>query len=232
MKILVTGIAGYLGQVLYYLLKENGHEITGLDNFLYKQDVSDFNIIQGDITSYIDMYNATKGVDAVVALAAIVGDEACGLDSKATESINYGSTRILIDVCKQNKVKKIIYASTCSVYGTLGSVRRRRLLEGNFVNPLTLYAKTKYQSEKLLLNAIRKDKLDIVILRFGTLYGYAPRMRFDLVVNIMAATAFCEDKIHVFGGNQWRPLVHVKDAAKTILTAIGKKNTYNIYNVA
>lgn len=224
MRVLILGSAGYLGQVLYPILTED-HEVLGLDNLLYNQRVS-FSWLRGDITSLTDMYKATKGQNVVVALAGIVGDPACGLDEEATRIINQESTKMLVDVCEANKVKKIIFASTCSVYGDSQGTSD----EYSPVNPLSLYSQTKLKSEKILFE--RCQSCRPVILRFGTLFGYSPRMRFDLVVNIMTAMAMKEKKVIINGGDQWRPLLHVRDAARVIKHFIETEPNSLIYNVA
>ena len=211
-RILITGAAGYLGSVLYPILKKK-YDVVGMDNFLYHQEHSE-DIIEADITSLTDMYNLTKGIDVVVALAGIVGDPACGLNPEETKIVNLESTKLLVDACETNKVKRIMFASTCSIYAK---------------KPLSLYAQTKYDSENILLK--RCNKCKPVILRFGTLFGYSPRMRFDLVVNIMTAMALKERKIIVNGGDQWRPLVHIKDVSHFIFNLIENENIlFNFYN--
>ena len=210
-KILITGSAGYLGRVLYPMLQEK-YEVVGMDNFLYGQ--GNVGALHGDITSLKDMYNFTKGIDVVVALAGIVGDPACGLDEEMTRIINFESTKLLADVCEANKVKKLIFASSCSVYGASKEARTVRCK----TNPLSLYAQTKLDSENIILE--RCKICQPIILRFGTLFGYSPRMRFDLVANIMTAMAVKEGKVVVNGGDQWRPMVHVQDVAKRIRNII------------
>lgn len=223
MKILITGAAGYLGQVLMPILKEK-HEVTGMDCFLYGQSAPK-DVIQGDITSLKDMYRMTKGKDVVVALAGIVGDPACGLNEEETRIINIESTKLLVDVCEVNKVKQLIFASSCSVYGASPKV----VTEYSPLNPLSLYAISKVESEKIIME--RCQTVRPLILRFATLFGWSPRMRFDLVVNIMTAMAIKEKKIVVNGGEQWRPLVHLRDVCKAISRFIEKEPTSLIYNL-
>lgn len=222
-KILITGVAGYLGQVLYPLLKEK-HEVIGMDNFLYNQEAPK-EIIRTDITSLKDMYHLTKGIDVVIALAGIVGDPACGLNEEETKIINIESTKLLVDACECNKVKKLIFASSCSVYGASPKV----VTEYSPLNPLSLYAISKVESEKIIME--RCQTVRPLILRFATLFGWSPRMRFDLVVNIMTAMAIKENKIVVNGGEQWRPLVHVQDVAKAISRFIDKMPDSTVYNL-
>jgi len=219
MKILITGAAGYLGRVLYSILDTQNHVVMGIDSYLYDQEPVE-GIFKADITSLKDMYNFTKGVDVVVALAGIVGDPACGLDEATTRIVNLESTKLLIEACEVNKVKNLIFASSCSVYGASDKI----ITEKSRTKPLSLYAETKLASEKILLRRRRFTRP--TILRFGTLFGYSPRMRFDLVANIMTAMAVKEGKVVINGGDQWRPMVHVKDVAKTIELMISDQPTY------
>ena len=223
MKILITGSEGYLGKILVSLLQKQGHKVTGIDNLLYWQDPSPETKF-GDITSIADMYHATQDVDAVVALAAIVGDEACQLDEVGTINVNYEATKLLLEMCELNGVKKLIYASTCSVYGDSSD---KIATETAATNPLSLYAKTRLMSEELVM---KSRKTVSKVLRFGTLFGYSPRMRFDLVANLMTATAVFDHKVMVKGGDQWRPLLHVEDAAESIAFAL-RTSAHGIFNV-
>jgi len=223
-NILITGAAGYLGNILYPVLNQR-YKVIGIDNFMYGQDMPKFPVINADITSVRDMYKMTKNKDVVVALAGIVGDPACGLNEEETKIINLESTNLLVDVCEMNKVKKIIFASTCSVYGASEVVRTER----SEVKPLSLYAETKLQSENILRE--RCKTVEPIILRFGTLFGYSNRMRFDLVSNIMTAQGYFNKQINVFGGTQYRPMVHIKDVSEVINKVIKTTPQFTINNV-
>jgi nucleoside-diphosphate-sugar epimerase len=157
---------------------------------------------------------ATKGVDSVIALAALVGDAACDLDVDETMSINMESTRLLAEACLRSRVQRLVFASSCSVYGANSELV---LNEGSWLNPVSLYAQTRIQSEKELLR--HTEDLSVVILRLATVFGLSRRMRFDLVVNTFAAHGFFNGKIQVFGGKQWRPNLHVQDAAEAFILA-------------
>src|SRR5262249_1276312 len=126
-----------------------------------------------------------------------------------TWSVNVESTRLVIDVCRRYQVPRVVLASTCSVYGASDDLL---LNEGSLRRPVSLYAETRIAAEEICIRA-NGDGPSLTCLRIATLYGGAPRMRFDLVVNIMAARAAREGRVPVFGGAQWRPLVHVADAA-------------------
>jgi nucleoside-diphosphate-sugar epimerase len=142
---------------------------------------------------------------------------------------NHFATKALVDVCKYYGVSRFVFASSCSVYGAGKSL----LNEESTLNPVSLYAQSKLYAERELLREASND-FHPIIMRFGTLYGYSPRMRFDLVANTMTAHAFSNKKITVDGGAQWRPLLHVDDAAAACvaaLTAPIKKVSSQIFNV-
>jgi nucleoside-diphosphate-sugar epimerase len=151
----------------------------------------------------------------VVLLAAIVGDPASKARPTETIETNVLAAQALASACKLNHINRFLYASTCSVYGVGGEL----LDEEAPLNPVSLYARTKIESEKIILS-MGDDYFSPTILRMGTLYGYSPRMRFDLVVNTMSMKSFTDKKIQVFGGKQWRPLIGVEDAAEVYVRCI------------
>jgi nucleoside-diphosphate-sugar epimerase len=183
-------------------------------------------VVHGDICDERDLARATKGVRAVVALAAIVGDAACDLDAGRTMAINYESTRQTLAACQANKVERLVFASSCSVYGANGT---ELLHENSHLNPVSLYARTRIMSEDLLLD---QASVDVIILRLATVCGVSPRMRFDLMVNTMTACATAQGAVRVSGAKQWRPHVHVQDAADAFLRAVDVSNTKEkVFNV-
>lgn len=223
-KILVTGGAGYIGSVLTRQLLNKGYSVKVLDKlFINASSIEDlkqnknFSFIEGDVGNVETIVNAIKDVDAVVHLAEIVGDPACKLNPKRTQQINYFSTSLLATICKHFQVNRFIYTSSCSVYGA--TTDDSLLHENSVKNPLSLYARMKIESEKTLLN-LADGLFSPTILRLATVFGESPRMRFDLVTNIMTAKAFFDGKINVFGGDQWRPLVHVSDVGKAIIAVL------------
>lgn len=219
--ILVTGGAGYIGSHLVRKLLSRGYKVNVLDNLSYGKDgISDLlknpglNFIEGDICNVKDVVRGMNGVSCVIALAAIVGDPACELSHEDTISTNYQSTKILVEIAKYYKVKRIVFASSCSVYGAdTNSI----LDEDSELRPVSLYAMTRIMSEQVLLN--NHEVVVPVILRLGTVFGVSGRMRFDLVINILSAKAAVEKKIQIYGGNQWRPFIHVQDAADVFILA-------------
>lgn len=233
-KILVIGGAGYLGTVLVKQLLELGYPVRILDSFIYgKKPVKRFEanplveIIKGDIRNLETVSTAIKDVMSVILLAAVVGDPASKARPEQTVETNFLAAQAIASACKLNSVDKFIYASTCSVYG-IGA----NLLDENApLNPVSLYAKTKISSEKSIMS-MSDGEFKPTIMRMSTLYGYSPRMRFDLVVNTMTMTAFLDKQINVLGGSQWRPLIHVEDAAAAYIKVLENDAARgNIYNV-
>ena len=205
--------------LIYYWKKKN-YEVTVFDNLLYEDSFrKNCNFVFGDIReSKLYQKNINK-YDVIVWLAALVGDGACAINPSLTDEINYLTLKRLCKVYN----KKIIFISTCSVYGAQEGV----LSETSPVNPLSHYANSKLKCEKLL------KKKNSIIFRLGTLFGVSDnysRIRMDLVVNTLSAKAFFEKKMSVFGGEQYRPLLHVKDVARAIEVAIRskKKGIYNL----
>jgi len=232
-KILVIGGGGYLGAVLVERLLKEGYRLKILDSFIYgKKAVEklagnpDAEVIEGDIRNIETVNFAMLNSDAVIHLAAVVGDPASKLRPELTVETNYLAAQMIASACKLNGINKFIYASTCSVYGVGDSV----LNEDAPLNPISLYARTKISSEESIIS-LADRKFNPVIMRMSTLYGFSARMRFDLVVNTMTMTAFTEGTINVFGGNQWRPLLSLKDAADAYYKVLNTNTGSKIFNV-
>jgi dTDP-4-amino-4,6-dideoxygalactose transaminase/nucleoside-diphosphate-sugar epimerase len=222
-KVLVTGGAGYVGSIVVNMLLDRGYRVIVLDKLLYgRKGLDSFSgrenmeFIQGDVTDHLIVEKAIKGADYVIALAAIVGDQACSVNEKITWDINYKSVKYLADLSVLNNVTRFVFTSSCSVYGCNEHIRF--LTEESKLSPVSLYAQTRIKSEKYLQK--KKDLLSFVILRLSTIFGYSPRMRFDLAVNIMSAKAAASKSLDVCGGDQWRPFVHVCDVARAIILAL------------
>jgi nucleoside-diphosphate-sugar epimerase len=169
-------------------------------------------VIPGDFRDIATVVSAMQGVDAVVHLGAIVGDPACAVDEKLTISINVAATRMNAEVARGAGVRRFVFASTCSVYGQNTEI----LDEKSDLSPVSLYARSKIASEEALL-ALGDAEFSVTVLRFATLFGLSARPRFDLVVNVMTAMAVRERRILVMAGEQWRPFLHVADAAEAIV---------------
>lgn len=220
-RILVTGGAGYLGSHLLRLLLEEGYFVNSLDNYSYGDESLGeiknhprLKLFTGDICNVRDLHKAMEGCSVVIALAAIVGDPACNLNEKDTYLVNFESTKLLAEICAWNKVDRLIFASSCSVYGASDNLV---LNEGSHLEPVSLYSRTRIKSENLLL---MDENISPVILRLSTLFGQSKRMRYDLVLNFFAAKGSLDGKIVVHGGDQYRPMVHVYDAARAFLAVV------------
>lgn len=228
-NVLVIGGAGYIGSALVQRLLELGYKVRVLDLLLY-DDVSisefynhpNFELVQGDFRNIDTVVSANKGMDAIVHLGAIVGDSACSIDQDLTVEINLRATRTIAEVGKGFGVKRFAFASTCSVYGASDEI----LDERSALRPISLYARTKIESEKMLLS-LTDANFAPIILRFGTVYGLSGRLRFDLVVNLLTAKAVQDGEVGIFGGKQWRPLVHVRDVAEAIVLTL-QAPLYNV----
>ena len=205
MDILVVGGAGYVGGGIVDLLSKK-HDVTVYDSLIYENSFrKDVTFIFGDIRDYKKLNPILNNYDAVIWLAALVGDGACAINPTLTHEINAETVNNLT----KNFKGKIVFLSTCSVYGAQDGI----LNEESSVNPLSEYASSKLIAEKYL-----KDS-DSIIFRLGTLFGIGDqfsRIRLDLVVNILTTKALQDKKMSVFGGDQWRPLLHVKDVANAI----------------
>ena len=221
-RVLVVGGAGYLGCVLAERLLQRGFRVRILDSFIYGRRAIDsisnngsLEVIEGDLRNIHTCVKSLDDTDAVVLLAAIVGDPASKIRPTETIETNVLATQALASACKLHHINRFLYASTCSVYG----IGAEELDEQAELNPVSLYARTKIESEKIILG-MGDDYFSPTVLRMGTLYGYSPRMRFDLVVNTMSMKSFTEGEIQVFGGKQWRPLLGVEDAADVYIRCI------------
>jgi len=220
--VLVVGGAGYIGSIVVRTLLKRGFRVRVLDNLVYGasaiQGVLDhprMDFIRGDCRNIQDVVGAMRGAGAVIHLAAIVGDPACDQDHKTAQEINYAATRMMIEIAKGEQVQRFIFASSCSVYGASEQV----MDENSQVQPISLYADTKVDSEQALL-AASNGGFHPTILRFSTIFGLSPRPRFDLVVNLLAAKALKDGVVTIFNGEQWRPFLHVADAAAAIVRVL------------
>jgi nucleoside-diphosphate-sugar epimerase len=219
--VLVIGGAGYIGSALLPKLLARGHRVRLLDRFFYGfEPIHDIlnhrnlEIIHADFRRVDKLVECMEGVDAVIHLGAIVGDPACALDHDLTIEVNLIATRTIAEVAKGYGIRRFIFASTCSVYGA--STDDDLLTEESSLNPVSLYAITKLASEKVLMD-LAGETFSPTCLRFSTIYGLSKRTRFDLVVNLLTAKAVMDGEITVQGGDQWRPFLHVDDAALALL---------------
>ena len=221
-RVLLIGGAGYIGSGLLPRLLQRGYKVRLLDGFIYGDEpIADclghpnLEIMRADFRNLHDVVLAMRGVQSVIHLGAIVGDPACSLDEDLTVEVNLLATRTIAEVAKANGVRRLIFASTCSVYGASDEL----LDERSELKPVSLYARSKIACERVLLT-MRDSHFTPVILRFGTVYGLSGRTRFDLVVNLLAAKAMVDGLITVIGKDQWRPFLHVHDAGRAVLAAL------------
>ena len=219
MKILVVGGAGYVGGGIVDKLIIN-HDVTVFDSLVYETSYrKKVNFIYGDIRDHQKLNSILNDYDSVIWLAALVGDGACSINPALTQEINAESVKNLT----KNYSGRIVFLSTCSVYGAQEGV----LSEDSSTNPLSEYASSKLIAEKYL------EDSNVIIFRLGTLFGISDqysRIRLDLVVNILVTKALMENKMSVFGGDQWRPLLHVNDVANAIDATI-ENNVNGIFNL-
>lgn len=239
-KVLVTGAAGYIGSVLTRQLLEKGYQVRGLDilNFGGESLISvynnpNFEFIKGDIRIKEDITKALIDVESVVHLAAIVGDPACAKQPNLAEVTNWIASKQLFDYCNDfTKVKKFIFASTCSNYGKMAG--DELLNESSPLNPVSLYAELKVKFEKYLMESKTREGFIPTALRFSTVYGLSPRMRFDLTINEFIKEVALGRELVIFGEQFWRPYCHVEDLARAcvyVLEADSKVVDHNVYNV-
>jgi nucleoside-diphosphate-sugar epimerase len=220
-RVLVTGGAGFIGSHLTRMLLARGYAVRVLDRFDYGQAGLNglthprLEVLYGDVCSSRDVSRALRDVHGVIALAAIVGDPACNLDPEETINLNYTATKVLVEACNFSGVHRVVFASSCSVYG---ASNQDVLTEQARLNPVSLYARTRVLSENILFD--RAGDVEPVVLRLSTVFGLSPRMRFDLVVNTLTVRAVVDGKISIMGGNQWRPNVHCRDAARAFIRVL------------
>jgi nucleoside-diphosphate-sugar epimerase len=222
MKVLVTGGAGYVGGWLTNQAVLAGHDVRVYDKLLYEDSyLKDIDFHYGDILDIESLKPHLEWADTVIFLAGFVGDPACALNPDLTMKTNVTAVQNLVN----NFDGQIIFPSTCSVYGAQDG----ELTEESSVSPLSLYAESKIHAEKILMESGRQT----LIFRLGTLFGLSDefaRLRVDLVLNVLTIRAVLENKMSVFGGKQYRPLLHVRDVATAMVPQIGT-NASGLYNL-
>jgi nucleoside-diphosphate-sugar epimerase len=218
-KILVTGGAGYIGSLLVPKLLAAGHDVVVLDRLLFGPEPLQgqagrpgYRLVTGDVRDRHLVDHLLHDRDAVIHLAAIVGEAACKADPRLAVETNLTATQQVAEATVAAGIARFVFASTCSVYGASGNAI---LHEESPLAPTELYAETRVNAEKALAGAIRQG-LRPTVLRFGTVYGVSPRTRFDLVVNLLTARALRDHAVSIYGGEQWRPFVHVDDVARAL----------------
>ena len=223
MRVLVTGNNGYIGTVLTEELIKNDYEVVGFDtDYFY-----DCNLIEPTykIIKHIkkDIRNISEedlnDIDIVVHLAGLANDPLGEFDPKLTDDINYSSTVILANLSKKKGVKRFIYASSQSMYG-ISDHQNELDEESSKKNPVTAYARTKWEAEKAI-KELSDKKFVVVMLRPSTVFGVSPRLRCDIVYNSLVACAFTTGKIEILSdGTPWRPVIHVRDLCNAFISGI------------
>jgi nucleoside-diphosphate-sugar epimerase len=224
MKVVVTGGAGHVGAVVCGHLLAAGMNVTVVDRLAYGGEsllgfwgFPAFRLIPGDVREPEILKDAMRGADAVVHLAAIVGEPTCAIDEDEAWSVNYGGTEATLAAARDCHIPRFIFISTCSNYGISDP---GQIADENFpLQPLSQYARSKIEAERHVLD--RAEDVCATVLRLGTMCGLSPRMRFDLLVSDLARAAVLGDPICVFSPEAWRPFLHVRDAARVIAHCLG-----------
>jgi nucleoside-diphosphate-sugar epimerase len=239
-KVLLIGGGGYVGVELQKLLSKSGYQVRVLDTFWYPNGrwdnsdgdfVSNIEYIKGDIRYKDVLRNALNGVDACIHLACISNDPSYELNPNLAKSINFEAFQLFTDEINKSSAKRIIYASSSSVYGVK---TEEHVTEELSCNPLTDYSRYKVMCEDLALKKITEEKC-LTIIRPSTVCGYSRRQRFDLVVNILTLSALTNSVIRVDGGDQFRPNLHIEDMVQSYKFLLeSEKETIDrkIYNIA
>ena len=219
-KILLIGGAGYVGTELTHLLLKNNFEVTVYDLFIYGEtlptNIKNLNLIKGDIRDIQLLKKTIKNFDFVIHLACISNDPSFDLDPALGKSINFDPFEDLVNICKDNGVKRFIYASSSSVYGLK---KEADVSEKSSLQPLTDYSKFKVLCEEILYRYSSQNFI-CTSIRPATVCGYSKRQRLDLVVNILTNNAVNKGEITIFGGSQLRPNIHIKDMCNSYLKVL------------
>ena len=240
MKVLVTGGAGYIGSVLVRQLLKKNYTVRVLDSLKFGGDAlydvmlhPNFEFIKGDVRNENDVAIALEGIDAVTHLAAIVGDPACKKFSEEANQTNWDASVSLFKKAEKAGVKRFVFASTCSNYGKMANPDAF-VTETSKLRPVSLYAELKVKFENFLLEENKDSNICTTCLRFSTVYGYSPRIRFDLTVNEFTRNATINGEQEIWGAQFWRPYCHVDDLARSVvlvLESADEKVRANVFNV-
>lgn len=238
-RIVVTGAAGYIGGVLTRRLLDDPAVTAvvavdacamahGPEGVRTRLDHPKIRFVQADVRDTATLEPLVAGADAVVHLAAVVGDPAGRRDPETTRAVNVGATLGVVELCAAQQVGHLIFVSTCSNYGMAAS--DRLMTEDDELAPLSLYAETKVAIERALAE---RDDVPHTCLRLATVYGVAPRMRLDLTVNQFAVEAYRDRRLAIYGERFWRPYVHVEDVAAAIVLVLSRPDasvgrTFNV----
>lgn len=240
LTVLVTGGAGYIGSVVTRMLLNEGYTVRVLDMLRFGgmplvelMNNPNFEFVNGDLRSSEICTNVVKNCDMVVHLAAIVGDPACNKEPELAQETNFHASKQLYEAAEKEGCSRFIFASTCSNYGKMSSISEF-VDEESPLAPISLYAETKVLMEQFLLSSPPNARCKPVCLRFSTVYGISPRLRFDLTVNEFAKDAALGRELVIYGENFWRPYAHVIDLCRSIVLTIKAPEhviARNIFNV-
>ena len=239
-RILLLGGAGYIGSILAKKLLKLGYTVTIFDKFIYMSKHSlkkliknkNLELIQGDSRNISQIFSVVKRNDIVVHLAELVGDPLCEKQPSKTYEINFLASMAISNICKNLSVSKLIYISSCSVYGT--NKKNDLLTEKSKILPISVYAKLKALIEKTIIRNM-DEYCRPCILRLGTVFGSSIRPRYDLVINLFSGLVANNKTLTIQGGNQWRPFIHVEDVSDAIIKIIKldkEKTNGQIFNLA
>lgn len=238
-NILLAGGGGYVGTVLTSYLLKQGHKVTVLDAFVYKNQFAsesflgdeNYKIFRGDLGDTKALEEVSKDITDVVILGGLVGDPITKAYPEASEAINENGIKKCINYFNGKGLDKLIFISTCSNYGL---IKDDELADENFeLNPLSLYAKAKVGAENHLMGLKGKVDYTGVVLRFATAFGLSPRMRFDLSVSEFVREVFFGKELLVYDEHTWRPYCHVRDFSRLILSVLlsdKEKVDFEVFN--
>lgn len=239
-KVLVTGGAGYIGSVLVRILLDKGYSVRVVDSLKFGGDAlydvsqhPNFEFIKGDLRNDADIDKAISGVNYIAHLAAIVGDPACSKFSDEAKEVNWTASVSLFEKAEKAGIERFVFASTCSNYGKMADPDSY-VDENSELRPVSLYAELKVKFENYLLNERKDARICATALRFSTVYGFSPRIRFDLTVNEFTRNVCLTGEQEIWGPQFNRPYCHVDDLARSVVLALEapeKKVRANVFNV-
>ena len=225
-KILVTGGAGYIGSVVVRQSLDKGYQVRVLDSLKWGGDAlydvmqnPNFEFIKGDVRNQEDIHQSVVGVDGIIHLAAIVGDPACRKYSDEAKETNWTGSVNLFEAAEQAGVERFVFASTCSNYGKM-SDPDGYVTEDSELNPVSLYAELKVKFEDYIMNKRKDSEMCATSLRYSTVYGFSPRIRFDLTVNEFTRNMVLEKFQEIWGEQFWRPYCHVDDLSSAAILVL------------
>jgi nucleoside-diphosphate-sugar epimerase len=239
-KVLVTGGAGYIGSVLVRILLSKGYYVRAVDSLKFGGDAlydvaqhPRFEFMKGDMRNDADIDKAIAGMDYIAHLAAIVGDPACSKFPDEAKEVNWAASVSLFEKAEKTGIKRFVFASTCSNYGKMADPDSY-VDENSELRPVSLYAELKVKFENYIMHEKKAAKMCATALRFSTVYGFSPRIRFDLTVNEFTRNVCLTGEQEIWGPQFNRPYCHVDDLARAVVLAMEapeEKVRANVFNV-